>query len=279
MRWIQENPRKTIILVLYGLLVVGAMWLKISIPMVIVAYGLLTLILVAVFHADCIAYIGILLYGRGRADQATAFFRVAIAHKAKTPAAYLYYAIYLVRRGQAAEANGLLDIALTLNPKIMTHKNIQLTKASCMWVLGDVDKAIEILEHMRKLFDYVNAGVLSTLGYMYFLKDDLEQAESLSRAAIAESPESAAAWDNLGQIFLKQNAQQKAKEAFEKALTYKTDMASSLYYLGCIAESTDGEAAADYFKRAADCSISSLNTVTREQVEEKLRQINTHQAE
>jgi tetratricopeptide (TPR) repeat protein len=109
---------------------------------------------------------------------------------------------------------------------------------------------------------------------MYFLKDDLEKAEEFTQKALADSDSSHSAWDNLGQIRYRQGERGQAKEAFEKAISFKGDLPDSLYYLGLIAkEEGETEKAREYFKRALDCDITTLNTVTREQVEEAARQI------
>jgi tetratricopeptide (TPR) repeat protein len=132
-----------------------------------------------------------------------------------------------------------------------------------------VDGAIETLEKMRRTYDYVNATVLATLGFMYFIKGDIEKAEELTQKALEDNPSSHSAWDNLGQIRYKQRKIDEAKEAFAKAVSFKGNLPDSLYYLGLIArEEGDENAAADYFKQALECDITPLNTVTREQVEE-----------
>jgi len=63
----------------------------------------------------------------------------------------------------------------------------------------------------------------------------------------------------------------KAKEYFEKALYYKENMVDSLYYMGVISEAEgDKEKAIDYLTRASKCNVSSLNTVTLEQIKAKI---------
>lgn len=268
MRFLKESPRKTIILGLYLLLFVFAFFIGLKTYVLLLAVLVLTLILIAVFFIDCVAMLGNIYYGRGEPEKAAKFLKYSIAHNTKSPAAHLNYSIYLLRRGGAKEASALLDKAVGLNPKTMTLKNLYLTKASCLWVLGDIDGAVERLERMRKTFDYVNAHVLSTLAYMYFLKGDIEQAEALSQAAIADTPATSAAWDNIGQIRYTQQEWAPAKEAFLKALEYKADLPDSMYYLGLIAQQEgDRTSAENYFTQALDCKITPLNTVTREQIE------------
>jgi tetratricopeptide (TPR) repeat protein len=182
----------------------------------------------------------------------------------------MHYALYLLRKGEGEAALRCLDKAESLRPKLLLQKNITLSRASCHWIMGRIEQARDILEGMRAEYEYVNANVLITLGYMYFLLDDFEKARQLSQLAIEDTPDSGAAWDNLGQIFYKQGQRAQAKEAFEKAIEYKPDLPDSLYHLGCIAEDeANYNAAAAYFSRAAACSITALNTVTRKQIEVK----------
>lgn len=271
MRIFRNNPRRSIILILYVLVVVGSLLLSVSWWVLIAAFAVLTLALVLIFFYDCVAMLGNFFYAQGNLEKSVRYLKFAVEHNSKSPAAHINYSVYLLRNGYAAQAESLLDKALGLNPQVIAHKHILMTKASCRWVQGDIDGAIELLEKMRKLFEYVNAPALSTLAYMYFLKGDLEQAESLSQAALEDTPSTASAWDNLGQIRYAQNDLPQAREAFEKALEYKNDLPDSHYYLGLIAQAEgDTAQAAEYFRKALDCKITALNTVTREQIQAAL---------
>ena len=196
--------------------------------------------------------------------------RAAIERNAKSPAAHHNYAILLVREGDGETALAVLNRALTFRLKVITEKNIRLTVASCYWVMEDIDKAIETLEDMRVRYEYVNVHVLTSLGYMYFLRGETDKALEFTNLALEDAPDNGAAWDNLGQIYFSLNEAEKAKEAFETAVSHKPDLPDSNYYLGLIAENEDdGEKALEYFSKAMECGLSALNTVTKEQIEEK----------
>jgi predicted nucleotide-binding protein (sugar kinase/HSP70/actin superfamily) len=94
--------------------------------------------------------------------------------------------------------------------------------------MGRIETARDILEAMRKEYEYVNAHVLTTLGYMYFLLDDLEKAEEISELAVQDTPTLGSAWDNLGQIYDRQGLRAKAKEAFEKAIEKRREFLKNL---------------------------------------------------
>ena len=274
MNLLKRNPRKALIFGLYILVTVLSLFFYLSLPALITAYALLTLILLAVFRVDAVSVLGNIYYGRGDKERAGKLFEYAISRNTKSPAAHLHYAVMLLRKGEAEKASTILDKALGLNVKPLTVKNIRLVKGSCLWAMGETDAAVAHLEKMRGDYEYVNAQVLSTLGFLYFAKGDDEKAEALSLAAIDDTPSTAAAWDNLGQIYYKKNDLPKAREAFEKAIEHKPDLPDSLYFLGLIAKQSDSEnalnTANDFFSRALACEITPLNTVTRAQIEKEL---------
>lgn len=230
-------------------------------------YFLITVLLLIIFRVSLISFVGNLNYAKGNVDKANKLFEIAINKNTKSPTVYLNYAIYLLQQGNTKDALSLLKKAQSINAKIMTDKNILVTMASCYWVMGELDKAIETLENLRNKYDYVNSNVLTTLGYMYFLKEDYKQALEFTNKAIEEDPESGAAWDNLGQIYYKNLELKKAEEAFEKALLFRKDLVDSNYYMGLIYEKKgDTVKAKDYFVKANNCHVTALNSVTKEQV-------------
>ena len=247
----------------------GYVWYHI----ILLDIGLL-LLLALLFRVAILSMYANVAYISGKEDAARKYLKMAIDKKTKNSATYLNYAIVLVREGKAKESIEYLEIAEKINKNPINEKNIKLTMASSYWVSGDIDKAIEILETMRKKYDYVNAHVLTTLGYMYLLKENLDEALSCTNKAIEDAPQSGAAWDNLGQIYYMQENFEEAKTSFEKAVSYKSTLPDSLYYLGKIALNEENqESAKNYFAKALDCEITSLNTVTREQIEAELAAI------
>jgi tetratricopeptide (TPR) repeat protein len=267
----KRSSRRTLILILYALtFAIFGVFLNTPLPYLLLIFLVLTLVLMSIYRVDCIAMAGNLYYGRGQMEKAAKLLRYAIGHNTQSPAAHLHYAIYRLRKGEAEEALGYIEKALGMSARPLMTKNLLLIKGSCLWVKGDIDAAIAHLEKMRSDYEYVNAQVLSTLGYLYILKGDLQTAETLSQAAIDDTPSSASAWDNLGQIRYQKNDLPRAREAFEKALEYKPDLPDSLYYMGLILAQTDKAEAETYLKRAQACDIIPLNTVTRKQIEDAL---------
>lgn len=261
--------KKFIPLMLYTLPFIYYLFNNMSFFDLIKIYVITSFLLILIFRVSLISFIGNLNFAKGNIEKANKYYEIAIKKNTKSPTVYLNYAIYLLQKGEASEALNYLKKALLLNTKIMTDKNILLTMASCYWILGEIDKAIETLENLKNKYDYINANVLTTLGYMYFLKEDYKKAIEFTDKAIEEEPESGAAWDNLGQIYYKTLDLDKSEQAFIKALNFRSNLVDSNYYLASLYEKKgDYEKAKEFFIKAYSCPITALNSVTKEQVEE-----------
>ena len=236
------------------------------------AYALLTIGLIFIFFTNIISFMGDLNFAQGNIPQAIKFYQKAIDKNTKSPTVYLNYAVYLLQEDNATTALDLLRKARDVNTRIMVDKNILLTMSSCLWLLGDINGAIEVLEQLKSKYDYVNANVLTTLGYMYYLNENFDKALEFTNKAIEEEPNFASAWDNLGQIFFKTDEIDKAEEAFLKALSFNNSLVDSNYYLGKLYErKNEMDKANEYFLKAYDCPITTLNSVTKQEIEEVYR--------
>jgi tetratricopeptide (TPR) repeat protein len=230
-------------------------------------YGGLIVLLCVVFRAGLMAGLANIFFSSGKEDIAKKLFAQSFKYKTKNPVTYLNYAVMVLHEDDAAKALEYAQKGLDLKPEIMAEKNLRLTVGSAYWKLGEIDKAIENLERMLTDFDYVNVHVLTTLGYLYFVRGDLAKAREITEKAIEDTPDSGPAWDNMGQIYLKEDNLDKAEEAFEKALEIRSSLVDSLYFMGIIKERKgDKEGAREYYLRAKDSKITSLNTVSKEEV-------------
>ena len=250
----------------------------ISVTLVHIEWYIVMLVNVIIIGILCVAMRtsitamrGNIFFTAGKYDSARIYFDKAIKKNTKVASAYLNYAVMLVREGDAKTALIHLNKASTLGSNIMVEKNIILTKASCYWLLGNIQESIDLLEGMQKKYDYINSHALTTLAYMYVLKKDYDKALEYTNKAIEDSPESAAAWDNLGQIYYNQEDYTQAKEAFNKALSFNGNLVDSCYYMGKIYKIEGNiEEAKKYFTKASAGNISPLNTVTKQQIESEL---------
>ncbi len=220
------------------------------------------------------ATLGIGHYNSGKTAEAMAVFKKLIDKNSKNGTPYAYYGNQLLLDGKPNEAIEILEKGLTLKGDSIVHKNLVLSLSSCYWFLGDIKKAIELLEGLKQKYGYLNHAVLSTLGYLYLIDDNIEKALENTNLALLDDPKSSAALDNLGQISLKQGNIEKATEYFNEALEIKPNLVDSIYNLGVIelAKNTDESTvkAKEYFEKALTCNISVMNTVTLEEIQEQL---------
>jgi tetratricopeptide (TPR) repeat protein len=218
------------------------------------------------------------LYAVGQKERAKLVLQKAVKAGTKSPSAYIYLALMAVQQDKDSQtAFELLERAQALPNTIISERNLLTTLASCHWLTGDVQKGIEVLEDMRANHEYTNAGVLTTLGYMYLVQGEYDKAIELSELAMEDDPSHGAAWDNIGQVRYKQGDMEAAKENFITALSKRENLADSAYYLGMIYEAEGNlEEAKESFRRAAICTISVYNSITAEMVEEKYKQYHEH---
>ncbi len=223
------------------------------------------------FNSYFLGSLGNFYFVSGKTKKAFKYYEKAISKKTKNVSAlYAYGTEILKESGRADEALTHLERARKINAKVNMDKNIRLAISSCYWVKGDIDRAINTLESLKSDYSYVNAHVYTTLGYFYILKEDFDKAMEYSKKAIDDNNEHSAAWDNIGQIYFRQKNFEDAKAAFLKALKYRENMVDSLYYLGVIYENEgNSDKAFEYFSKAKKCNISTLNTITKEQIMEK----------
>jgi len=237
----------------------------------LLAYATVIIVFYYFNRASIWAVRGNYFYVMGHKKQARPLLQKAVDLGTKSPSAYIYLALMAVQENRDAnEAFALLEKAQKLSVSIMDERNALTTLASCHYLIGDVAKGIEVLEDMRARHEYTSAGVLTTMGYMYFVQGDFDKAIEFSRLSMEDDPAHGAAWDNMGQIHYKQGDMEAAKQNFLTALSKKENLVDSNYYLGLIYEAQGSfDDAKEYFRRANICTVSVYNTVTEAQVEEK----------
>ncbi|MCD8158067.1 MAG: tetratricopeptide repeat protein [Clostridiales bacterium] len=234
------------------------------------AFIIYLLINALIFRSYTQGVIGNYWYTIKHFTKAYGYFEKAVNSGTHHVKALYLHALKLLQDGKGEEALKYFERAEKYNFNVLMEKYITVSKSSCYWIMGDIDKAISLLEGLMKKFSYISTDAYTTLGYLYYLKDDLEKAELYTNKAIEDNDEHSPAWDNLGQIYYKKGEVQKAKEYFEKAISFK-DIVDSLYFMGRISEDEGNiKEAEEYYERALKCNISALNTVTEEEIKNRL---------
>lgn len=209
-------------------------------------------------------------------DWAVTMYKLAIKYKTKSSYSLGAYGLILLREENFDQALPLFQQIHRINPTIYMDKIAYTNQSVCLWKMGKIEEAIQVLEKMRAKYDYISADTYTTLGYLYLLNKDFEQAIHYTQLALEDTPTHGPAFDNLGQIYFHQNDLEKAEEYFLKALEEKDTMVDSKYYLGLIYEQQGNlDLAKEYFQKAHESNVSVFSTVTLEQVTAKYEQYHT----
>ena len=241
-----------------------------------------------------IAYIGLFLHILTKKPSvARPFYKAALRLKSAAPSALSAYGLSLLRDFSPSEAKDVFLWIKKENPKYAGMKAIKVNLSMCYWKTGDIDEAIRLYEEIISYYqeeDYIiedyseeqidgyieNNYILSeqdymTLGYYYLVKQDYQKSEFFSKAAMKVSKGSAAALDNLGQLYYRLGDYQKAADCLTKALEINPKLADSNYYLGLTFKALDDpEHAKQCFENASNCPITGLSTITTDQIKQEL---------
>lgn len=233
------------------------------------------LLLSAIFcRAYVMGMIGNYFYITRKPDKAMKYYEKAVKMKTYNVKALYNYGLDKLHQNQADDALNALKKAEKLNTKPLFKKLIPLAISSGYWLKGDIDKAISILEDLKSKYKYLNPSTLVTLGYFYMLKGDYDLAEKTTNLALKDNANSSSAYDNLGQIYYYKNDYNKAEEYFDKALEIKDTTVESLYYKALIEKSKGNkDLAKELLKKASECYISGLNTISAEDVIKELKNL------
>lgn len=205
-------------------------------------------------------------------EKALECYELALKHNTKNVVSLYNYGIILLQQGNAKKALELFEKARNINKKPLFEKLIILGISSCYWKLNKLSEAIDILEKLRKDYNYISPEALTTLGYFYMLNKEYEKALEISKNVLEKDPHYASAWDNIGQIYFFQNYYKNAKSNFLKSVELNPYSVDSLYYLGILEEmENNNEKALEYFERASKCRLTALNTISKEDLESKLK--------
>jgi len=218
-------------------------------------------------------FMGYYNHSRSKLEKAEALYEKGLAKGMEKPNYKLAYGVLLLKKGEFAKARDLFSNVLISaysngNIKIIAKTNL----AIAYWKLGEIDTAVEMLEEIYK--KYRNGRIYQTMGYILIEKGDLDKALKFNLEALDYDDEDPVILDNLGQTYYRLGQVGEAKKYFEKAEELKNNQVDILYHLGCIyMKEGDLERAREKFTKALECDITPLNTVTKKDIEEKLREI------
>lgn len=201
----------------------------------------------------------------------------AAAQGCQDPRVMLAYGVLLLKMEQYDKAREVMLKSDHL-PGISKDQKAQLrlNYAICNWKLGNLDKAIEMMQDIAR--NGKTSMIYGSLGYMLIEKarqtGDFAEAIAFNDEAYEYDEDDAVVLDNLGQLNLALGEREKALDYFKRAHERKPSQVDTLYYLAKLAcEDGEKEQAKEYLQDALQQNYSALCTTTKDQAQELLNSL------
>ncbi len=236
-------------------------------------------ILVSIIYLAVIAFMsrpviysmkGSKAYSLGNTDEAVKWFGKAYATKKAGVRNSVSYAYILLRKGELAKADEIMQQIFKENKKSPEFPYIKSILALVLWKKGELDASIEILEEVIKV--YKTTSVYGSLGYLMILKGDLEKALQFNLEAYDYNSSDKIIQDNLGQNYYLLGDYEKANEIYKPLIDKAPGFPEPYYGYSLLLLATgQKDEALEYMKKALGYKFSFLSTISREEIEEKIK--------
>lgn len=189
----------------------------------------------------------------------------------------LPYSVLLLRSGEEGAFQKVREVLVKAQkaPDLTedSRQQLMMNYAIAVWKLGELDKAIAVLEASHSKAPC--SLTYESLGFLYIETGDAEKALAYNMEALEYDGDDAITLDNLGQIYFRLLGDKKtAKEYFEKAHQLKPNQIDTLYFLALLDEE-EGRSndAVEKLETALKGNFSPLNHVNRQMAEEMYKRL------
>ena len=207
------------------------------------------------------------LHNEGNCDEALKLYEECMNEGLKDMKTILPYSVLLLRSGQYQKARELL-VSVQKYPMADDQKRqLFVNYAVAVYKLGDLPKAIEVLEVQDKKAE--SGLVYETLGYLLVEAGDFDKALEYNLKALEYDDEDPITLDNLGQTYFRlKGDKETARSYFDKALAQKPGQLDTLYFLAqYYIEAGNHSAAREKLETVLDGRFSPLNFASKEKAE------------
>ncbi len=186
------------------------------------------------------------------------------------------YAYVLMRTGD-------LDLAETVLNGIIRTRGIKpadknfAKQQRCMvyYKQGRMDEALEEAEEIFDGGNYKNTTLYGMLGYFKYLTESVDEALKFCLEAYEYNSDDRDITDNLSLCYYKIGDYEKAKELSDKIISQNPQFVEAYYHGAQIAvKCGDYSTAKEYLEKIPDCRWSNMTTVTHEEVEKLIEEVN-----
>ena len=222
------------------------------------------------------SFLGTANYSRGNMENAIKWFGKACRSRHCAPRTKTSYAYLLLKTGSIERAEktltDLLNTGLQQDDEMHAKSNLALV----FWKKGNLDKAVAMLEEV--IDNYENSTVYGSLGYLLILKGDLDRALDFNLKAYEYNSSNTVILDNLGQTYYLKGDYDKALEIYENLMQKKPSFPEAYYSYGLVLRAKGNtQKAVEFMKKALNYRLSFLSTVTREEMESTIEEMEVNE--
>ncbi len=208
--------------------------------------------------------------GKAIHDKALAMYTEAYEAGCRDGNIVMAYATLLMRYAQYEKSRQLLLECEKLRLDDKSKKQLRQNYSVCMWRLGNLDKAIELLRDVER--HGKSEFVYTVLGYYLIEKaiqtGDFEEALRYNMEAYEYDEEDPGTLDNLGQLYYAMGESDKAYDYFARAYHEKPTQVPTLYFIAKINhERGNDEKARQFIDKCLSGNFSALCSISREQAQ------------
>ena len=212
--------------------------------------------------------LGLVLAGRGQADEAIGHYRKALKIEPDRLEAHNTLGNALAARGQADEAIAQYRQALEIKPNdVVAHNNLGYALAG----RGQLDEAIG---HYRKALEIKPDDVVAhnNLGLALARRGRVDEAIFQYREALEIKPDYVKAYSNLGNALFRGGHVDEAIAQYRRALEIKPDYAEAHFNLG-LALAGRGQVgeAMEHYQKALDLAIARKDKALADVIRAQIR--------
>lgn len=221
-------------------------------------------------------YRGRFLYTKNDLNKAFKYFEKAYNADGCSKGFKILYGYLLLKQGEIERSekilNGLIKSDITQSEEMQIKSNLALV----LWKKGRIDESVEMLEKVYE--QYKNTSVYGSLGYMYILKGDIEKALEFNKEAYEYNDTDNIILDNIGQTYYLSQEYDKAKEIYEKLIPKEPTFPEAYYNYGLVLLKLDMKNnALEQFKKALNYKFSFVSTITKEEIEQKIKELEVNE--
>ncbi len=217
----------------------------------------------------------LLKHQQGKKEEARAQYEALYQDGVILAQYILPYSVMLLRSGEDGAYEKVREMLvkaqkaedLTEERRQQLHMNYAIS----VWKLGDMDKAVAVLEASHRKQE--SSLTYQALGFLYVEQGDADKAIAYNQKALEYDDEDAIVLDNMGQAHYRLRGDKEAAlPFFQKAHALKPGQIDTLYFLARYdAEAGRIGEARTKLDEALKGTFSPLNHATRAMVEEALR--------